>query len=539
MPSSMRCRRHSLTWQPSSEAELPPVSGRTWRICGVLALAAVLGVPTAALARDAWAAVRMNPETLRLAIPAGRSLMLLLRSCALSAATALLCLAIGTAGALFLLAAPARLRWLRMVIILPVIIPPYLHAVAWMRIGEGLRVLLRGGGLALPPFQGFWAALWVQVMVYAPLMAGVALAAWSMVDPLLVDAGLVHGSPQRVLRRILLPLMWPVLTAGTLLVFVLCMGDLSVPSLFSVNTYALELYARFSASGRTADVTLLAVPVVLLCLAALAPAMRGIATVLSTPSARDGAASSAWRATGVVRAGALCGTAVLAVDVAGLCGSLLAGAQGATWAAVHDALPQALVSLRTAGGACLVSLVLALTAGPLVAAGNRSGRWMAAFLLVPLALPGPLAGTGASLAGTLAGGLWKAAAPALLLAFRFGPFACLMTGARLARLDSAAAEAGRLFERRRGDYVRCIWLPTLGPVLVAALLLVAILGIGEVSGTLLVMQPGQQPLALAIYNYLHYGGSGTVSALCLILLAGLLALMAPALFLWNKGWRRA
>ena len=515
------------------------MSGRTWRICGVLALAAVLGVPMAALAGDAWAAVRMSPGSLRLAVPAGRSLTLLVRSCTLSAATALLCLAIGTAAALVLLAVPTRLRWLRMAVIVPVIVPPYLHAVAWMRTAEGLRVLLRRAGLALPPFQGFGAALWVQVMVYAPLMASVALAAWSMVDPLLVDAGLVQGSSHRVLRRVILPLMLPVLAAGTLLVFVLCMGDLSVPSLFSVNTYALEMYARFSASGRTADVTLLAVPVVFLCLAALTPAMRSIATVLSTPSAREGAVASAWRAAGAVRVGALFGAVILGVDVAGLCGSLLAGAQGATWAAVLDALPQASVSLRTAGGACLVSLVLALAAGPLVAAGNRSARWTAAFLLVPLALPGPLAGTGASLAGVLAGGLWKTVAPSLLLAFRFGPFACLMTGARLARLDSATTEAGRLFERRRGDYVRRIWLPTLGPVLLAALLLVAILGIGEVSGTLLVMQPGQQPLALAIYNYLHYGGSGTVSALCLVLLAGLLALMVPALFLWNRGWRRA
>jgi len=514
------------------------VNGRAWRICGVLALAVVLGMPILALAADAWAAVGRNPSLVSLAVPAGRTLRLLLRSCALSAATALLCLAIGTAGALFLQGMPARLHWLSMAVVVPVIVPPYLHAVAWMRTAEGLRLLLRRTGLLVPAFQGLGAALWVQVMVYAPLMAGVALAAWSMVDPLLVDAGLVQGSSGRVLRHVMLPLMRPVLAAGTLLVFVLCMGDLSVPSLFSVNTYALELYARFSASGRTADVTLLAVPVVVLCLAALGPAMRSISRVLSTPSTREGAVVSAWRASGVTRAGALCGAAVLVADVTGLFGSLLAGAHGATWAAVVDAVPQAWVSLRTAGGACLVSLVLALAAGPLVAAENRSGRWTAALLLVPLALPGPLAGTGASLAGTLAGGLWRAAAPALLLAFRFGPFACLMTGARLARLDSATAEAGRLFERRRGDYIRRIWIPTLGPVLVAALLLVAILGIGEVSGMLLVMQPGQQPLALAIYNYLHYGGSGTVSALCLVLLGGLLVLMLPALLLWNGSWRR-
>jgi iron(III) transport system permease protein len=123
------------------------------------------------------------------------------------------------------------------------------------------------------------------------------------------------------------------------------------------------------------------------------------------------------------------------------------------------------------------------------------------------------------------------------MAFRFAPFACLMTGARLARADTDAIDAGRVFERRRGDWALRVWLPMLLPVLTAALLLVAVLVVGEVGGSLMVMPPGQQPLSITIYNYLHYGVSGTVSALCLALFTAVLLLAVPGFFSWRRAWR--
>jgi iron(III) transport system permease protein len=176
--------------------------------------------------------------------------------------------------------------------------------------------------------------------------------------------------------------------------------------------------------------------------------------------------------------------------------------------------------------------------GPLVAGHGPLGRSLCALILIPLALPGPIAGTGALLTSSIVHRAWMAQmVPVLLMAFRFAPFACLMTGARLARADVEAMEAGRVFQRRRGDWVFRVWLPTLLPVLTASLLLVALLVTGEVGGTLMVMPPGQEPLSIAIYNYLHYGSSGTVSALCLALFAGVLVLTVPAFVFWHKAWR--
>jgi iron(III) transport system permease protein len=53
----------------------------------------------------------------------------------------------------------------------------------------------------------------------------------------------------------------------------------------------------------------------------------------------------------------------------------------------------------------------------------------------------------------------------------------------------------------------------------------------------MVMPPGQQPLSITIYNYLHYGASGTVSALCLALFAAVLLLTIPGFLSWRRAWR--
>ncbi len=515
-------------------------SSRWWRVLGTMAALAVFGLPLAALGVDAIRSLVVNPSAVRLAIPTGRTLVLLTRSCALAGATAFLCLLTGTAASLALPPASGRMGWLRMGLFVPMVIPPYVHALAWMRVAEWLRRVAALAGIRLPAFQGFGAALWVQAMVYLPLATGVALVAWSMIDTRLVDAALMRGSQDRALWRIVLPLGGPVLLSGAVLVFVLCMGDLSIPSLFSVNTYALELYARFSATGRIGDVTLLAVPQVLVCLTALVPAIRSISAAVSAPSTREGVANGLWRSPHWTRGlcvGAVC---LLSLDVAGIGVSLLSGLHGATWVAVLDAAPSAWVSVRLAFFACVLTLTLAIAVGPLVGHRGPLGKSLLALILIPLALPGPVAGTGALLANGIVRSAWTAqVAPALLMAFRFAPFACLMTGARLARADADAMEAGRVFERRRGDWMLRVWLPMILPVLTAAILLVAILVVGEVGGSLMVMPPGQQPLSITIYNYLHYGASGTVSALCLALFVAVLLLTIPGFVSWRRAWRSA
>ena len=69
-------------------------------------------------------------------------------------------------------------------------------------------------------------------------------------DPLLLDAARMQASPSRVLWRVALPLARPTLAAGAMLVFLLSLLDYTMPSIFGVNVYALEIFVVFSATHR-------------------------------------------------------------------------------------------------------------------------------------------------------------------------------------------------------------------------------------------------------------------------------------------------
>jgi len=59
-------------------------SSRWWRLSGTVAALAVFGLPLVALGVDAIRSLMINPSLVHLVIPSGRTLALLVRSCALA-----------------------------------------------------------------------------------------------------------------------------------------------------------------------------------------------------------------------------------------------------------------------------------------------------------------------------------------------------------------------------------------------------------------------------------------------------------------------
>ncbi|GBD95918.1 molybdenum transport system permease protein ModB [bacterium BMS3Abin06] len=68
-----------------------------------------------------------------------------------------------------------------------------------------------------------------------------------------------------------------------------------------------------------------------------------------------------------------------------------------------------------------------------------------------------------------------------------------------------------------------IIIPLTKHSLIAGFFIVFILSIGEIGTTLLVIPPGRETVPIKIYNLMHYGADQMVAALCLILIAIILA----------------
>jgi iron(III) transport system permease protein len=155
---------------------------------------------------------------------------------------------------------PQGCRLLRGMALIFLPLPPSIHALAWMAAVQGLNTLLASLGMPEIRLMGWAATLWVQFMALLPLAVGICLVGLHTLDPDALEAGEMLAPGLQVLGQVILPLAAPMLAAGTGFLFLLTLVDHSVPGLFGVNTYALDIYAEFSASSQPGRALLLALP---------------------------------------------------------------------------------------------------------------------------------------------------------------------------------------------------------------------------------------------------------------------------------------
>ena len=168
----------------------------------------------------------------------------LVRSVVLAASTTAVCLALGYPVAYWLArrAPPAMRRALLVLVILPFWTSFLVRMYAWMFLlrTEGL-VNLALGALSLPALALLYnpaAVLLGQVYGELPFIILPLYASLEKLDPELLDAAADLGAPPReVLRRVVLPLTWPGIVAGCILVFIPSLGAYLAPDLLGGARY--------------------------------------------------------------------------------------------------------------------------------------------------------------------------------------------------------------------------------------------------------------------------------------------------------------
>ncbi len=479
---------------------------------------------------------RHNPDWLELVMPGGRRSGLLWRSLVLCAVAAVADLLLGVLIASALWGWGTRRRWLRWMPLAMGVLPPYIQAMAWNDLFQRLPFLISGD----------FAAGWVMSMAYLPAGVGLALLSMESTARLPVDAARTGRSDLAVLARVVLPLAGPLLAAGAVFIFLLNLMDYSVPSLFGVNVYALEIFAEYSATSQPGRALLLSMPLVILA-AALLPVMRAAARFAaqnpawgespwSTPPAwPDGfvfiqrAALVIW----AVQTGAPLAS-LAHLSIAGI-GNRPPGGAGLLAPAAAD--------LGFSFGVAILAALLSVPLSWVVMEAAESGKGLGWLVVLPLALPAPLVGTGMAALLNRPGldGLYNSAAmPVLAGLIRFAPLGALAVMAQARRVDPLLFDAAHIFQRGSCQAALRVRLPLLAPGMIAAGCMVFALTLGELGATLIVIPPGYSTLSLRIYNYLHYGASDVVAQLCLLVLALTLAAGAgAALTLAGRGRRGA
>ncbi|MCX7934201.1 MAG: hypothetical protein N3A66_02955 [Planctomycetota bacterium] len=485
---------------------------------------AIALLPLIMLAAQALIALATQPgENIALLLPSPRRLLLFLKTLAYAAGVAIAAGALGGVAGLsaWFAPRPQRARQLALFLALAAV-PPHHHAVAWTWIGQQL------GGQAP---SGWLMSAWVQTLAAVPLVFALTLLGAGFADQRLLEAARLLREDSAVIRHILWPAARPAAGAAAAIVFLLTLADYSVPSLFQVEVYSLEILAEFSASHSAVRAFWTSWP--LLATALLLAAVAGWLVAAAQRSWRNSQPPEPWsRRLSGWRAGLLVGAEIFvwlspAAVVAALTAQSLTGDW---WQALRAAQAETIYTCGSCGLAALLCAPLALCLAWHIRQGIAAVWW--AVILLPLALPPALQGIAFAAAwAKIAPRAWQGtdALVALALAGRFAPLAVLLCLAKALRLDVALLEAVAVLQPNALSGWWRVRLPLLAPGMVAGAAAVFALGLGDVAAALSVAPPGRSTLAIRIYNYLHYGASAQVAILCLATLLASIAAVFCAL----------
>ena len=449
---------------------------------------------------------------------------LLYNTAILGIGTAALATMIGTPLGIALARVPLRRKALvRLLAGAPVLLPPYIVALAWVNFGSSRGVLgqIVGADVASAWTYSLPAAILILSLVLYPVSMLLTEVALRRVDGRLEEAALTAAPPGRVMWRITLPLVAPAILAAALIIFVLAVSEFGVPGLLQVRVYTTEVFTAFAARYDFSRAIALAAPLLGLCVVVAAAGAWLLGDRLVTARRSIGVSPvlfGAWRRPAATAVFLVVAVAValplLTLTVQALSARSLAAAASGSMEAIVNSL------LLAAAGATVV-VAVAVVLGYEQARARRAVRLAAQVTLVVLfAVPSTIIGVGLI-------GLWNRTGPLgelygsdamFLLAYlaRFIPVVTLIMAATTQTVSVSQEEAAAVSGIGWLPTMRGIVLPQLKVGIVAAWVVAFMMAFGELGASILVAPPGEATLPIRIYTVIANTPPSHVAALALL-----------------------
>ncbi|HDH04397.1 MAG TPA: iron ABC transporter permease [Nitrospirae bacterium] len=453
-----------------------------------------------------------------------RHITLSLNSLGLAGGTTILSLIIGVP--LAILISRTNLwgrRVFGIVYIIPILIPPYIHAIVWRHLNGFIKRFLS------LDIHSLWGAIFVLTLAYFPFVTLLTQSGLKSVDRNMEESSLLYHGNWKTLKRITLPLVSPHIISGAIFVFIFTIVDFAVPDIFRVKVYPVEIFIQFSAfyderAAAIYSLPLIAVTLILLILQKRHMKDRAYVQI-------SGGISKAVR----YNLGRL-NTAAFGICLLIICLSVLipvgvllkvAGPFSSYIRVFSMSGEQILYSLVLASTGAVLAVCLAFSISYLIErakAGLKTPLEFASF--VPLAIPATALGIGLiKVWNRPVADIIYASPLIIVLGYiaRFIPFVIIAVTSGMKQVGQRVEEAAFLTTGNWSKVMYRIIIPLTKHSLIAGFFIVFILSIGELGTTLLVIPPGRETVPIKIYNLMHYGADQMVAALCLILIAIILA----------------
>jgi iron(III) transport system permease protein len=424
-----------------------------------------------------------------------------------------LCVVVG-AGAAWLLERtdiPGRRLW-AVVLALPLAIPEFVNGYAWIGISERIH--------------GLSGALLVSTLSYYPLVMLPTIASLRRADPALEDVARSQGlGGAAIFLRVTLPQLRLALLGGSLIIALHLLAEYGAFSLLGFRTFTTEIYAEYQLGFDAASSAVLSLVLVGLCLLLLGAesGLQGRTPPTAETSSRRRRSRLGLRS--IPALGALGGLAALAVGVP-------VGALG-YWLIVGSSttLPPASITgaaMSTVGLGLAAALLTAVAAIPVAVLAVRYPTRLARLLersaYISRAMPGLIVALAlAYFSVRHAFALYQSS---LLLVVAYAvlgfPLALIAIRPSIAQASPRLEEAARSLGQPPLAVFRRVTLPLIAPGLAAAVSIVFLSSVTELTATLVLRPTGTETLATRFWTYssgLAYGAAAPYAALMIAISA--------------------
>lgn len=475
-----------------------------------------------------------------------RQLVLLGRSMAIALSATLVALGLGLPIAIMLAAQDLPLRRLfHLLVLIPILIPPYVMAGAWIHLlspsGFINRILVSvlGPSVKLTIFTQAGCA-WCLGISFFPVIAIIVATGLSQVDSNLQDIARLSTNRWGVFCHSTLPQIFPHLLASICLVMIFVLAQYSVPSLLGVNTYPVEIFAQFSAFYNNTAAVATALPLIVLVVFLILLQQRIMQNhdyVRITPSSES---ANPIRLKRLKNYAAVLLIIVFIITIVLPFSSVLVSTRGfanilyTTRSFSNSIVTTSLMALL----ATVIATAIAFPIGQHLARGQgRFIRTLDTICWLPIAIPGTIIGLGLVNIANLVPILQRIDSFGILLLCAyigmFSAFSIRIFEATYRRADPNVSEAAAIDCRCWYQRLFYIDVPIYSGAIAASMIVVFVLTIGELNATVLLIPPGKETLGISIDNLLHYGANATASALCLIEAVLVIFAIAAGLFTWS------
>lgn len=502
-------------------------------------LALAPGLPLAVLVAELLAAGVL--DSLATTLGAWAPWGLLARTAGLAAGVTMAALLVGVPMGAALARGPVAGRHFALLVhLFPVFLPPFLLAFGWFR-WFGRQGLL-GSAATSSLLFGPLGVLGTLGLAFAPVVTALTVLGLHGVDPSLEEAARASSRPLRTLTHILLPLAWPAMGLGALIVYALAVSEIGVPMFLGVRTYSTAVFARLGgvqyAPGEAAALVL---PLLLLGMALVLVERRllGRRSFAALGPRRSGPAPPVpgrGRLLATLLVWGLCGLSLL--PLAAL--ALEAGAHGLVEAG--DWIGRSLsTSLFTSACAATVMTAMGLILGHALARGRRAGSVLDAVAMLAFLTPSAALGVGLVTAYNrpIAQGIYASSAILVVgLVARYAVVGVRTLAAVFYRSaphyeEAAAAFGAGFFRRLVRILVPMHWQGVLGAWLIAF-----VFCLRDLDTVVVFYPPGLEPLPVRIFTLEANGPEPVIAGLSLLHVAATAAVLTAGGLLMRTRGRR-